>query len=305
MANKILMGVLGLVFWFPLAWGQETFTPRYQFTAGDVIETTTVLDVTGTYRTSSSEIPEVTSTPHPARYALEILRRFQVLEAREDYAILQEEILAIREPASSTNSITLYDQNMNVDASPLFQQAEGTKVYRVTSRGEVNLTSQSVTPTRKGLGDWMTGSLFLFPILPADPVVPGATWSQSRLIASVPAGNPLSASWTGVFRGIDNGMAHVGYERFITGNNIQQSINALTASATSITQFRLELKQLDMRSTGEAIYDNTGKHLLETRERFQFTANVNSHSSIYEFPLRLEIRQIAQGTSRTAFFYKK
>lgn len=304
MTHKILMGILGLVFCIPLARGQETFTLQYQFAAGDVIETTTVLDVTGTYRTSSSEIPEVTSTPHPARYALEILRRFQVLEVKEGYAILQEEILAIREPASSTNAITLYDQNNKVNVSPLFRQAEGTKVYRVTSRGEVNLTSQSVTPTRKGLGDWITGAHFLFPVLPAEPVVSGATWSLSRLIASVPAGHPLSASWTGTFKGVDNGEARMDYQRFVTGRNIQQNIAAPTESATSITEFRLELKQLDMRSTGEAIYDNTGNRLLETRERFQFTANVDSRSSIYEFPLRLEIRQIAQGTSRTAFRYK-
>lgn len=301
----MVLGVFWIVLLAPMAWSQESQgLLRYQFPAYAVIDATTILDVTGVYYVSSSEIPEITATPSPARYSLEIARRFRILESNAQGALIQEEILGVREPSSASGEMVFFDKDVDQTSSPLFRQMKGVARYRITPRGEVSRAPDAEAEPRREFGTWMGGVFFLFPILPTEPIEAGTAWTDERILAAVPSSEPVAASMTATLETSEGNAAIIRFIRTLSARNVQHTVASLPQDVTSVTEFRLSMKALNMRTSGTAEIDLNNGRLLGLNENIQFTADTGSRSSIYEFPLRIDIRQVAGGTRRTTFRYR-
>lgn len=284
--------------------GQEAWQPAYQFHSGQVMTATTILEVTGTYETSSSELPSLDPSPHPAHYSFIMVRRLEVLASDDNSATLREELISIREVLDGTRAISVFEPGQVDKYSPLMPQLGGTARYRVSDQGYTTVM-QEAGEARGGFGQLMSGTLFLFPRLPEEPVKPGQEWSPGTRTVRLGAMEGMArVDYSVAAVDMATPEARFDYTRTVTANNLFYRLDKKVESATSVRDFAWTMDQLEMETIGTARLDMATGRLVETESLVQFQSEVRGVGTMYVDPFRLQVKQTGTARNRTLFQYR-
>lgn len=294
-----------LILWgvAPGAMAQEMWSLAYTLRAGQIITATTVLDVSGTYQSSSSELPTVEPQPHPANYSLVMVRRLEILDRDESGSTVKEELVSLEQVIGATTAIPVYASARLDKYSPLMPQLGGSVRYRITDRG-YTISLQGAGGDRSGFGSALGGTLFLFPRLPDGPVRAGENWSPGS--RSMPLGGMEGVArvdYSARLAESATPVATLEFARHIAAQNLSHRLSRPVESATSVRDFFWAVDDLQIDTTGTARLDLAAGQLRETESRVRFESRVRGMGTMYVENFRIQVEQSGVARNRTVFRY--